>query len=69
MIPKYYDLYHTVLKKRHGNIVDKTESFDKLYDDIIMPNYDIRIKLLEAILGERKMRYQINDFKLFILYN
>ena len=70
---KYYDLYYTVIKVRGEN-----EDIDNRYEDdnvdyinffaFKTPNPYIGIKNDNEIIKWRKMRSQMNHFKLFILF-
>ena len=71
MNTNYFDLYYNFYKnrddKQEEEINTNESTINYLYDSIIMPNYGIGIKPRETILRWRKMRSQINHFKLFVL--
>ena len=65
----YYKLHCTVIKNRSETQEEELDNYDNnnnySYDTIIMPIYDIRSKPRETINLWRKLRSQINLFKLF----
>ena len=69
----YYVIYYTVNKNRDDKVFvnGKNEDNENGYfnsSDFLTPNHYIGRKNYNVMLGERKLRSQINHFNKFILY-